>query len=79
VRRAGAPQGRPQESSPRNVEASVVTQSIYSTALDLPAEPVPQTMRAPAITHRLPLEEFTTAFELLESGEAGKVVLSVEG
>jgi threonine 3-dehydrogenase len=37
---------RPQESSPRSVEASVVTQSIYSTPLDLPAEPVPQTMRA---------------------------------
>jgi len=34
---------------------------------------------APIITHRLPLDEFARAFELLESGEAGKVILTLEG
>lgn len=34
---------------------------------------------APIITHRLPLDEFARAFELLESGDAGKVILTLEG
>ncbi len=34
---------------------------------------------APIITHRLPVEEFARAFELLESGGAGKVILTLEG
>lgn len=31
---------------------------------------------APVITHRLPLEEFEQAFELMRSGQCGKVILS---
>jgi threonine 3-dehydrogenase len=30
---------------------------------------------SPVITHRMPLEDFETAFELVRSGESGKVVL----
>ena len=30
---------------------------------------------SPIITHRLPLSEFATAFDLVASGHAGKVVL----
>jgi threonine 3-dehydrogenase len=33
---------------------------------------------APVITHKLPLERFEEAFSLLESGEAGKVILTLE-
>jgi threonine 3-dehydrogenase len=33
---------------------------------------------APVITHRLPLDRFNEAFALLESGEAGKVILILE-
>jgi threonine 3-dehydrogenase len=33
---------------------------------------------APVITHRLPLERYADAFALLETGEAGKVILTVE-
>lgn len=33
---------------------------------------------SPIITHRLPLERFEEAFSLLESGEAGKVILTLE-
>ncbi|OFX33905.1 MAG: L-threonine 3-dehydrogenase [Armatimonadetes bacterium RBG_16_67_12] len=33
---------------------------------------------SPVITHRLPLERFEEAFALLESGEAGKVILTLE-
>jgi threonine 3-dehydrogenase len=32
----------------------------------------------PVITHRLPLERFAEAFSLLESGNAGKVILTIE-
>jgi threonine 3-dehydrogenase len=32
----------------------------------------------PVITHRLPLEQYAEAFALLESGEAGKVILTLE-
>jgi threonine 3-dehydrogenase len=32
----------------------------------------------PVITHRFPLERFEEAFALLESGEAGKVILTIE-
>jgi threonine 3-dehydrogenase len=32
----------------------------------------------PVITHRLPLDRFEEAFALLESGEAGKVILTLE-
>ncbi len=32
----------------------------------------------PIITHRLPLERFEEAFKRLESGEAGKVILTIE-
>lgn len=33
----------------------------------------------PVITHGLPLAEFARAFELLEAGDAGKVILTLEG
>ncbi|MDR7545193.1 MAG: L-threonine 3-dehydrogenase, partial [Armatimonadota bacterium] len=33
---------------------------------------------SPVITHRFPLERFEEAFALLESGEAGKVILTIE-
>ncbi|MDR7418526.1 MAG: L-threonine 3-dehydrogenase [Armatimonadota bacterium] len=33
---------------------------------------------SPVITHRLPLDRFDEAFALLESGEAGKVILTLE-
>jgi threonine 3-dehydrogenase len=33
---------------------------------------------SPVITHRLPLEQFEDAFTRLESGEAGKVILTLE-
>jgi threonine 3-dehydrogenase len=33
---------------------------------------------APAVTHRLPLERYDDAFALLEAGEAGKVILTLE-
>jgi threonine 3-dehydrogenase len=33
---------------------------------------------APVITHRLPLERFADAFGLLEAGDAGKVILTLE-
>ena len=33
---------------------------------------------APVITHRLPFDQFAEAFALLESGEAGKVILTLE-
>ncbi len=33
----------------------------------------------PVITHRVPLDQFARAFALLESGEAGKVILTLEG
>ncbi len=32
----------------------------------------------PVITHRLPLDRFAEAFSLLESGNAGKVILTIE-
>jgi threonine 3-dehydrogenase len=32
----------------------------------------------PLITHRLPLEDFEKGFELMKSGNCGKVVFSVE-
>ena len=32
----------------------------------------------PVITHRLPMARFAEAFALMESGECGKVILTVE-
>jgi threonine 3-dehydrogenase len=33
---------------------------------------------SPVITHRLPIERYEEAFALLESGAAGKVILTLE-